>query len=300
MSVFIFGLGYVGQHFMNLLQSKGIQVGGTTRDKAKQQAFKEQGVETLGFPFHPHDLSILNAYDSFVITIPPNGLGDPVFNFYRGYFESRTQPIKWICYISSTTVYGDYKGEWVTEDSLLLGKNERDKNRILAEKQWLKLFEYGEPQYSPAPVIHLIRLAGIYGPGRSIFDRFKQNRTPPIRKDDLVFSRIHIDDISNLLLKSMEWAQANGTDRVQKDVFNGADDHPTSPEEVDNYARTLLGWPLVEPIPYSEGQISSRMLEFYNASKKASNEKMKSILDIKLKYPSFQDGLKDLVNLTTF
>lgn len=280
-ALFIFGLGYVGQHFAQALKAQGWRVGGTTRSASQAELLNSQGFEAVIWDgASPLPLESFKGASHYLITIPPDDEGDPVFRWVD--FEG--VPVTWLGYVSSTAVYGDHQGLWVTETSALNPTSSRGKQRCMAESQWLG--KHAEDSSFP---IHIFRLSGIYGPGRSVLDRIHAGTAERLDKPGHVFSRIHIEDIVGVLEASVKKPQPG-------EIYNLADDEPASTADVIAYGCALLGIEVPPLIPFEEENLSPMLREFYADNKRVSNEKMKTALGVNLKYPTYREGLKALIH----
>ncbi|MCV3769393.1 MAG: SDR family NAD(P)-dependent oxidoreductase, partial [Wolbachia pipientis] len=180
MHLFCFGYGYVAKFLSKSLLDLNWKISGTSsnQDIQKVDLFHYDKVNEYNFKGVTHVL----------VSIPPDG--DDVLERYSHYF----QDIKWLGYLSATSVYGDHAGNWITEESKTRPIETRGKNRLKSEKKWLS---------SKLPV-HIFRLAGIYGPGRNVLIDLRLNKIKNLQKEGHVFSRIHVKDISNILFSSMK------------------------------------------------------------------------------------------------
>ncbi len=210
-----------------------------------------------------------------MISVPPT-----TEDFIIKYFSSilsESKNLVWIGYLSSTSVYGDHQGEWVTEVSDTRATTETGSKRLLAEK---KLLDTNLP-------LRIFRLAGIYSLERNIFQRLKDKNYKMINSKNQIFSRIHVEDIAKILLYSFQNSKP-------KDIFNVSDDYPCSYKEVVEYACNLLETETPKQLSledFSDGKLK----DFYRDSKKVSNQKIKS-MGIKLKYPTYKEGLKSILD----
>lgn len=257
--LFFFGFGYVAQNLARHLPELNHM--GTTRQT-----------------FHDISPEILDQFDHFLISIPPNELGDVVLQTYKDYFVKRSKPIQWIGYLSTTGVYGDHQGNWVTEETPANPLIDRSKWRLLAEQQW---------QEMDFPV-KVYRLSGIYGPGRSAIDRILTGTVQIIDKPGHFFNRIHVDDICRVLMASLD---------SPYNLFNLADDHPSNLGDVYRYAFELLDKIPPASIPFEQATLSPMLQEFYSENKRINNARIKEILTEDLLYPSYKEGLQQCLNL---
>jgi nucleoside-diphosphate-sugar epimerase len=183
--------------------------------------------------------------------------------------------LKWIGYLSSTGVYGNHNGDWVTETSSLLATENNNLARIQSEQQWLTSF----PKHA-----HIFRLSGIYGPGRSPLESVLNGSAKRIYKDNQYFSRIHVKDIASILQKSMQLLTPG-------EIFNLADDLPAPSYKVIEHYCDHLNLPYPELVDYQSANLSPMGMQFYNSNKKVSNLKIKEILNYDFIYKTYMDCL---------
>lgn len=281
--LFCFGLGYTAGVLVRRLLAEGWQVGGTVRETAHLEALTAQGVEA--FPFdraHPLPPGALSGVTHVLSSVPPDGMGDPVLEGAAAALIGAKESLSWIGYLSTTGVYGDYRGAWVDEDSALRPSSDRAWRRVEAEAAWLDLNRvHGMP-------VHIFRLAGIYGPGRSPLDEVRAGTARRIVKRGQVFSRIHVDDIAAVLAASM--AKPNPAA-----IYNVCDDQAAPPHEVVAFACQLLGVEPPPPIPYEAAQLSPMAQSFWADNKRVRNTRIKSELGVTLRYPTYREGLRALL-----
>ncbi|MCX7353584.1 MAG: SDR family oxidoreductase [Alphaproteobacteria bacterium] len=275
--LFCFGFGYTAAALAGALRAEGWSVAGTCRDEAKRAALAGQGIEAHLFGRDcPLDPAAFQGADAVLVSIPPDGEGDPVAALHGQALDAR-----WVGYLSTTGVYGDRQGGWVDEDSARDAVSARGKRRVAAEDAWLALHKsHGVPA-------HLFRLAGIYGPGRSALDAVRAGTARRIDKPGQVFSRIHVLDIVQTLRVSIA-KPAPGR------AYNLADDCPAPPQDVIAYACELLGTALPPLVPFAETQLSEMARSFYAECKRVRNGRIKSELGVALAYPDYKAGLKAL------
>lgn len=280
--LFCFGYGYSCDYLGYALQQQGgWDIAGTTRDISKKAMMAERGIKAYIFdyakPLNDTDL-FLDGVTHMLISTPPDDEGDPVFMMHEDDIV-RLPSLKWIGYLSSTSVYGDRNGEWVDETDEPVPNTKRGSRREKAEQQWLSLYKsHGLP-------VHIFRLAGIYGPGRSALDSVRAGVARRIYKEGHVFSRIHVDDIVGTLLASMANPQPG-------EIYNVCDNEAAPSCDVIAYACELLG---IEPppvIPFEEADMAPIARSFYKDNKRISNDKIKNQLGVTLRYPDYKSGLK--------
>lgn len=272
------GHGYSAQALARLLIPQGWVVIGTTRSADRARAFAAEGVEPL---LLPGTLAPALARASHVLTsVAPDASGDPILRDHAA--ELRAARPEWVGYLSTTAVYGDHEGGWVSEDTPLTPATPRGQARVAAETAWGAL---GLP-------VHIFRLAGIYGPGRGPFEKVRDGTARRIIKPGQVFSRIHVDDIAQVLAASMQHPRPGS-------VYNLCDDDPAPPEDVIAHAAELLCLPLPPAIPYDQADLTPMARSFYAESKRVRNDRIKSDLGITLLHPTYRQGLAALLALET-
>ena len=274
-----FGHGYSAQALENLLPINNWTLSATTRNLKKAQLMRQRKISTFIWPGDNLEDEIFNA-THILLSIPPDGAGDPIFKQY-GDIIVRSKNLKWLGYLSTTGVYGDHKGGWVDESTELKPTTQRGANRLVAENQWLQLSKKN------SLCLSIFRLAGIYGLGRGPFSKVLAGTARRIIKKNQVFSRIHVDDIAQVLFASLNNPHLKG-------IYNVCDDFAAPPEDVLSYAAKLLE----KDLPPEEDFLSAKMSEmaksFYAESKRVKNGKIKHNLGVTLKYPDYKSGLKSL------
>jgi nucleoside-diphosphate-sugar epimerase len=279
-SLFCFGLGYTALALAHRLQAEGWRIAGTCREAEHQQELARRGIAAWLFD-RDRPLAdapaLLAGCTHLLSSVPPDEAGDPVLDLHGSDIASRPE-LAWIGYLSTTGVYGDRQGGWVDEESALQPTGERGRRRVSAEAGWLAL-----GQRAGLPV-HLFRLAGIYGPGRSAFDALRAGRAQRIEKPGHVFSRIHVADIAQVLHASMARPRAGA-------IYNLCDDDAAAPADVVAYAAALLGIPPPPLVPFAEAKLSEMARSFYDDNKRVRNDRIKRELGVRLAYPDYRAGL---------
>jgi nucleoside-diphosphate-sugar epimerase len=276
-----FGHGYSARVLGRQLMAQGWRVIGTTRDADKLDEIRGEGVEAHLWP--GSDLTAaLDAASHILISTAPDDAGDPVLARLRDEIAARAGQYKWVGYLSTTGVYGDHQGGWVDEDTPLAPSTRRGHQRVLAESQWQELAaETGLP-------LHIFRLAGIYGPGRGPFAKVRRGTARRIVKPDQVFSRIHVDDIAQVLMASI----AHPDPGI---IYNTCDDEAAPPQDVLAHAARLIGAELPPEEDFATAEMTPMARSFYAESKRVRNDRIKSRLGVKLIYPSYREGLAALL-----
>ena len=272
-----YGHGYSAQALTPLLLARGFTIIGTTRspDKAERLAATGITVRISG----QDDLSNDIAQASHILmSAAPNEGGDPFLSDYRDVLRHATA--QWVGYLSTTGVYGDHGGGWVDEETALTPATKRGQMRVAAEADWATL---GLP-------LHIFRLAGIYGPGRGPFSKVRAGTARRIVKAGQVFSRIHVEDIAQVVAASIARPNPGA-------VYNLCDDDPAPPQDVLSYAADLLNLPLPPEEDFETAEMTPMARSFYAESKKVRNDRIKEELGVDLIYPDYRTGLQALLQL---
>lgn len=280
--LFCFGYGYTCDYLAHeLMRQGGWTIGGTTRDAEKRTFLRSHGVKAHIFDYE-HPLGdphfILQGTTHLLISTPPDDLGDPTFAQHAQDIVN-IPTLEWVGYLSTTGVYGDRDGGIVDEYSEIRPNSKRGSRRVRAEQEWLSLLHgYGLP-------VHIFRLAGIYGPGRSALDSVRAGVARRINKPGQVFNRIHVEDIVQVLIASMMKPNPGA-------AYNLSDDDPVPSWEVITYACELLGITPPPIIPYNEADMAPIARSFYNDNKRVSNARIKNELGVSMKYPDYRKGIE--------
>ena len=272
-----FGFGYSARALARQLDP-GWHLTGTSRGEPDGPLPADRHVRLLRFDRdHPLDPTAFAGITHVLVSVPPDDSGDPVFDRHRDDIAA-IPGLAWLGYLSTTGVYGDRGGEWVDETSESRPTGERGTRRVAAETAWLRLCsDRGVPA-------HVFRLAGIYGPGRSPFDALRAGMARRIDKPGQVFSRIHVDDLATVLRASIARRRPGA-------VYNVCDDAPASPADVIAHAAGLLGLAAPPLVPFETAELSPMARSFYADNKRVSNALIKQELGVRLRYPSYRDGL---------
>ncbi len=278
--VLFLGFGFSASTLAAGLDKSEWRITGTSRSAESAAAITALGHDGVVFDGLEE---IPQSVTHIVSSIPPDDDGDPVL---RRFAAQLTERFTWVAYLSTTGVYGDHGGAWIDEATPLTPNTERGQRRCHAEMAWLGLHE------SQGLPVHFFRLAGIYGPGRNALLSVRDGTAKRIIKPGQVFSRIHVEDIAGILLGSM--AKPN-----PGRGYNVADDFPCPPQDVIAHAATLLGMPVPPDIAFAEATLSPMARSFYADSKRVSNARVRAELDYIFRYPSYREGLADLLKTLT-
>ncbi len=279
-NIFCFGFGQVAKNFIKKLsiEKYNINLSTTSRGKSSKKIFNNINYNSYLFSSKKFDKNLiikLKEADHILVSIPPENQQDLVVKNFSKFIEN--SKVKWITYLSATSVYGDHKGKWVNENSETRPTSSSGIARIKAENSWLSL------QMSKNLSVQIFRLSGIYSNEKNILVRLKLGTAKLISKNDHYFSRIHVEDIANILFKSLSKFQSG-------EIYNLADDKPSSSEEITLHGAKLLNITNLEKVNVNE--LESEMLKnFYKDSKKVSNKKLKKYFNYNFKFPTYVEGL---------
>ena len=284
-NIICFGFGQVAKNFIKKLSDQGIsfKLTTTSREVSRNKKFENINYESFQFTEKSFDKNFISKFeeaDHILLSIAPIGGTDIVLKNIKDYFKS--SKFKWITYLSATSVYGNHNGEWVDENSETKPNSPNGVERLKVEKEWMQLASKFDLPFQ------IFRLSGIYSNQYNILKRLKLGEAKIINKKNHFFSRIHVEDIANMLFSSLN-------NLKKKEIYNISDNQPASAEEVTMYGVKLLG--IDKPKTIEINEIESEMLKnFYKESKKVDNKKMKEFFNHKLKYPTYVEGLNYIFN----
>jgi nucleoside-diphosphate-sugar epimerase len=275
------GFGYSAAAVARQLSDDGWQIIGTSRSAEGVSKIEALGHRAILFDGSAPSQTLAEALAEathLLHSAPPDENGDPLLRHHEDDLSGGV--LRWVGYLSTIGVYGDRQGAWVDESDAAAPTSERSKERSEAERAWQSAAERHELTLS------IFRLAGIYGPGRNTLERLIAGTEKRIDKPEQVFNRIHRDDIRAAVLAAIEAGEdADG-------IFNLTDDEPAPPQDIVTYGATLLG---IEPpplIPWEKANLTPMGRSFYLETKRVRNEKIKQVLGLTLKYPTYREGLQ--------
>ena len=272
------GHGYCAQALADRLMPLGWTVLGTTRSAEKAEEIAQTGVRPVMWEEVTLRAALAEASHVLVSASPRDG-EDPSIAVLGDALRERAPDLDWVGYLSTTGVYGDHDGDWVDETTPLEPSTERGQLRVMAEREW---------QSIPGLPLHIFRIAGIYGPGRGPFNKVRKGTARRLIKPGQVFSRIHVEDIAQVLQASIERPNPGA-------AYNVCDDDPAPPQDVIALAADLLGVERPPEVPLEEADMSPMARSFYAENKRVSNARIKDELGVDLKYPDYRTGLRALL-----
>jgi nucleoside-diphosphate-sugar epimerase len=292
MNLLVFGLGYTARVFVDRVAGRFEQIVATRRGVSAEFPARTigggigPGTASPAQRAFPGEEAVLTSEiasaDAILVSVPPDpempSPHDPVLASFAE--AIRAAPgLRWLGYLSTIGVYGDHDGAWIDETTPPSPVSRRSRARLAAEEAWLGLA--GVP-------VHVFRIAGIYGPGRSAFDKLLAGTAQRIIKPGQVFNRIHVDDIGRILAASLDRPRPGA-------IYNVTDDEPAPPQDVITEAARLAG---VEPppeIPFSQVDMSPMAASFWGETKRVSNRLVHEELGVRLAYPTYREGLRALL-----
>ncbi|MBI1200981.1 MAG: NAD-dependent epimerase/dehydratase family protein [Rhodopseudomonas sp.] len=284
-NLFCIGLGYSASTYATAYGHRFARINGTVRSMARQKALAIADAPVTGFVFggqSTHELmAAMPVGADWLVSAPPAQTAT-IARAVLDTDTTRALSPRAVVYLSSLSVYGDYGGAWIDETAALRPTSERGQDRIAAENAWL---DFGRAVECP---VTILRLAGIYGPGRNALVSVVRGQARRIVKPNQVFNRIHVADIAAMIDAAFTLGAAG--------IFNGADDEPSPPQDVIAYAAQLLGLPAPPEEAFNDvaATMSPMARSFYDECKRASNRKIKSELRLTLQYPNYRAGLDAL------
>ena len=281
--MFCFGLGFSAKCLGLRLLQAGWDVAGTCRSPVQAEALIAEDFEA--YVFDGDDMpsaEVLEGTTHVLISIPPGTAGDPALAHF-GEALVALPDLEWLGYLSTTGVYGNTDGKWVDESAPVQADVPRSQDRAEAEQGWLA---HHEAQGLP---VHIFRLAGIYGPGRNPLVRIRAGKARRIVKPGHQFSRIHVEDIANVLEASIAKPNPGA-------IYNVCDDEPEEPGIITEFGCQLLGVEPPPPTPFEDAAkgMTPMGLSFWHDNRRVRNDRIKSELGVRLSYPTYREGLRAL------
>tara|TARA_A100001015_G_scaffold309718_1_gene409688 strand:- start:421 stop:1290 length:870 start_codon:yes stop_codon:yes gene_type:complete len=280
---FFFGFGQTAKYLVNnlMLSKKNFTFSATNTKKTSFKTFAKKKFLSFKFKDKFYDKKLikeLSKANYILVSIPPQKKEDLVLKSFKELLKK--SEFKKLIYLSATSVYGNHDGKWVNENSKLKGKTKFGLARKIVEKIWIKFRDLNNLN------INILRVSGIYSKENNVLKKI--SKTNIYIKEKKYFSRIRIEDLAQII-KKMFYSKKNSF------ILNASDDKPATNVEVANFAAKLLKIKNLKPIPVSK--FKNKMIkEFYKDSKKVSNKNMKNKLLIKLKYPTYKEGLRNIFN----
>jgi len=285
MNLFVFGLGYSALNFVLKHRHDFTSVAGTVTSPEKKTQLLEAGIEAYVFSHDEADPEIVDALaraDILLVSTPPGDAGDPVLTKYALPLL-RAKSIRKVIYLSTVGIYGDRGGAWVDETSMPMTTNERSLMRLAVENLWRALVREGDRS------LYVLRLSGIYGPGRNALVQLHKGTAKRLVKPGQVFNRIHVEDITQAIALCCQ--REAGTEDL---LFNITDNEPAPAQDVVAYAASLLE---IEPPPevdFDTADLTEMARSFYSECKRVSNKLARQQLNFKPRYPSYREGMRAL------
>ena len=278
----ILGAGFSGKAIGQAFKAAGFSVSGTTRSAEKAEGLRALGIAPIlydGGPV-PEALAADMARATHVVqSIAPGKDGDPLFRAGMPPISALMPNLAWAGYLSTVGVYGDHKGGWVDEETVLNPVSARSIERVEAENHWLDL---GRASGLPVAVL---RLAGIYGPGRNALRNMAEGTARRLVKKDQVFNRIRVEDIGRAALFLAQ--------KPLGGVWNITDDEPGPPQDVVAEAARLMGLPVPPDVPFETAELSPMARSFYGENKRVSNAKLRAA-GFEFRFPDYRQSLAEL------
>lgn len=282
MKLFVFGLGYTASRFVDRHASDFEAIAATVRtpDRTDRTDGEAELFRFDGTHADPQIESWLVEADALLVSVQPGEKADPVLARFSAAIAAAPR-LSSIVYLSTIGVYGDHEGDWIDESAATQAGNPRQRARIAAEQDWLALGERAGKR------VTVLRLAGIYGPGRNALDDLRTGDARRIDKPGQVFNRIHVDDIGAAIAAAFRY-------RGHEQVFNVTDDEPAPAPDVVAYAADLLGRAPPPLVAYRDADMSPMARSFYGANRRVRNARLTGTLGVSLAYPTYREGLRAL------
>jgi nucleoside-diphosphate-sugar epimerase len=283
MTLFVFGLGYSALY---VVRKGAHDAAGTVTTREKAEKLRGEGVAAFVFDGQAAESAIadrLCGAECLLVSIPPDEAGDPVLHHF-GDVIARAPRVTRIIYLSTIGVYGDHGGRWIDETTVPQPVNGRSNDRLAAELAWQAFAS------RTGKTLHILRLAGIYGPGRNALGALRNGTARRIVKPGQVFNRIHVEDIAHAVAAARVHPGGSA-------VWNVTDDEPAPAQDVVSYAAGLIGIAPPPEIPFESAELSAMAASFYGESKRVANVALKQGLGVELAFPTYREGLRHLFEM---
>lgn len=280
--VLILGLGWSGRVLAAQLQAHGVGVAGTVRDPsfAPDDGLPRHQLHA-DTPPSPALLDVIAQADAVLCSVPPDAEGDPALRLLLPALQA-SPALRWVGYLSSTSVYADRAGGWIDERSAADATEAAGVQRLLAEAQWRALA--GQRGIASA----VFRLPGLYGPGRNALVQLAQGRARHVVRPGQVFNRLHVDDLATVIIAAMRRPARQG-------LYLPSDDEPAPPQDVLAFAAKLGGFALPPAVAWDDPVLSPTLRRFYESNKRIDSRGTREALGWEPRFPSYREGLRDLL-----
>ena len=279
--VLILGLGWSGRVLAAQLQAHGVGVAGTVRDPsfAPDDGLPRHQLHA-DTPPSPALLDEIAQADAVLCSVPPDAEGDPALRLLLPALQA-SPALRWIGYLSSTSVYADRAGGWIDERSAADATEAAGVQRLLAEAQWRALA--GQRSIASA----VFRLPGLYGPGRNALVQLAQGRARHVVRPGQVFNRLHVDDLATVIIAAMRRPARQG-------LYLPSDDEPAPPQDVLAFAAKLGGFALPPAVAWDDPALSPTLRRFYESNKRIDSRGTREALGWAPRFPTYREGLQAL------
>jgi len=284
MRLFAFGLGYAARRILARLP--GVEASGATRDPETARAWRRDGVAAWAVDdpaARPELEAGLRGADALIVSAPPDEDGDPALGRFAAAIAAAPALAR-VVYLSSVGVYGDRNGAWVDELSAPAPRSPRAVRRLAAEREWRA---FGD---ECGASVDILRLAGIYGPGRNALEKLQRGEARRIVKPGQVFNRIHVDDVAAVAVRLIEAGGRPGG------LWNVADEEPAPPQDVIVFAAELIGFAPPPEEDFATARLPPMARSFYDDNRRVDVDKLRRELGYRWLYPTYRDGLRALAD----
>lgn len=275
MKLFVIGLGYTAQRFVQLHGAAFAHVAGTVRTAEKRVQLAPLEIDLFDGMATGETKAKAADADVILMSVPPGRDGDPVLDAFGDTITNGSA--RRVIYLSTIGVYGDHDGAWIDEDAPFVPEHDRTRARVVVEAAWRE--RLGDR-------LAVLRLGGIYGPGRNALIELRHGRARRIVKPGQVFNRIHVDDAARAIMGAI--------DRAQGGAWNICDDEPSPPQDVIAYAAALMGVAPPPELPFDSAELSPMAKSFYASNRRVRNDRAKRDLGLVFAYPTYRAGLDAL------
>lgn len=288
MRVLIIGCGYVGLTLAQKLKQQGHDVIGTRHSPEGILILEANDIPAIELDITDFEqlANIKDNFDWVVFTAAPSH--STVSHYTAVYYQGMRNVLNWLktasvkkfVYTSSTGVYGQNDGSIVTEESPVFPTSDTSKILIATEELILK-----EVRESGIPSV-ILRVAGIYGPGRGYYFKKFVNGEAVIEGDGKRYlNMVHVEDVAGAIIAALEHG-------VPGEIYNVVDDEPVTQIEFYRFLSEKLNKPMP---PFASPDSSPTTVRTPTTNKRVSNKKIKEKLNYRFKFPTFREGYAEKI-----
>ena len=282
-TVMIIGFGKVARWVVDRLKTTDKKITALMRDTTQSDSLRSVGIDVIHADLNvPDSLKALDVNDREVYFFAPPSRSDDSDHHMRNFLAAiKRQAPRKILYISTTAVYGNSHGDWVTESAPTVPTTERGLRRQDAEQQ---LQIYAAEKNIPFVIL---RVGGIYGPDRLPLRQLESGRPVLNDEDSGYTNRIHADDLAGICVTAMEKGEG---------IYNVSDGKAGTMAEYFIALAEALGYPIPDRISLEQAReiMSPEMMSYLEESRRLDVSRLLDELGVVLRYPDLASGIAQI------